>query len=71
MRSPNVPRGLVCRVTLFFLFVVLATSTSAQQTVTSAALSGRAHDASGAIVIGARITGQEYREESELDDRHR
>jgi hypothetical protein len=35
---------------------VLTTSTSAQQTVTSATLSGRAHDVSGAIVIGAQIT---------------
>ena len=56
MRSPNVTRGLVCRLTLIFLFGVLATRTPAQQTVTSAALSGRAHDSSGAIVSGARIT---------------
>jgi hypothetical protein len=56
MRSPHVPRGLLCRLNLLLLSGALVTGTYAQQTVTSAALSGRAHDSNGAVVSGAQIT---------------
>ncbi len=46
--------GIVC--TLLTLFLLTGHSTSAQQTVTSATLSGRVEDASGAVVSGASLT---------------
>src|SRR3954467_9324817 len=42
----------------FLLLFVLATSLLAQQTITSATVSGRVEDPSGAVVVGSSISAQ-------------